>query len=63
MVDEGPAVPPPDGVAWQRMIKRASDDDVACLSEILDGIPGAWERVRVSIEQARRGDTLPLSEL
>lgn len=62
MVGEESAVPP-DGVAWQRMIKRALDGDVACLTEILDGIPGAWERAQVSIEQARRCETVPLSEL
>lgn len=33
------------------------------LTEILDGIPGAWERAQVSIEQAKRGETVPLSEL
>jgi hypothetical protein len=37
--------------------------DGARLTEILDGIPGAWERAQVSIEQARRGETVPLSEL
>jgi hypothetical protein len=29
----------------------------------LDGIPGAWEPAQESIEQARRGETVPLSEL
>lgn len=40
-----------------------ADPDGACLTEILDGIPGAWERAQVSIEQARRGEAVPLSEL
>lgn len=40
-----------------------ADPDGARLTEILDGIPGAWERAQVSIEQARRGETVPLSEL
>ena len=33
------------------------------LSAILDRIPGARERARESIEQARRGETIPLEEL
>lgn len=40
-----------------------ADPDASRITEILDGIPGAWERAQVSIEQARRGDTVPLSEL
>lgn len=36
---------------------------MARLTEILDGIAGAWERAQVSIEQARRGETVPLSDL
>lgn len=50
----------------QRLAKSTLDEaeaDGACLTEILDGIPGAWERAQVSIEQARRGETVPLSEL
>ena len=33
------------------------------LTAILDRIPGARERARESIEQARRGETIPLEEL
>jgi hypothetical protein len=40
-----------------------ADPDGTRLTELLDGIPGAWERAQVSIEQARRGETVPLSEL
>jgi hypothetical protein len=40
-----------------------ADPEAARITEILDGIPGAWERAQQSIEQARRGDTVPLSEL
>ena len=39
-----------------------ADPDAARITEILDGIPGAWERTQESIEQARRGETVPLSE-
>lgn len=40
-----------------------ADPDAARITEILDGIPGAWERAQESVEQARRGETAPLSEL
>ena len=40
-----------------------ADPDASRITEILDGIPGAWERAQQSIEQARRGETVPLSEL
>lgn len=40
-----------------------ADPDGVRVTEILDGIPGAWERAQVSIKQARRGETVPLSEL
>jgi hypothetical protein len=40
-----------------------ADPDASRITEILDGIPGAWERTQASIEQARRGETIPLSEL
>ncbi len=37
--------------------------DGARITEILDSIPGSWEAAQESIEQARRGETVPLSEL
>lgn len=40
-----------------------ADPDGARLSEILNRIPGAWERAQVSLEQARRGEAVPVSEL
>jgi hypothetical protein len=40
-----------------------ADPGASRITEILDGIPGAWERAQQSIEQARRGETVPLSEL
>jgi len=33
-----------------------ADPDASRITEILDGIPGAWERAQESIEQARRGE-------
>ncbi len=40
-----------------------ADPDAARITEILDGIPGAWERAQESMEQAKRGETVPLSKL
>ena len=40
-----------------------ADPDASRITEILDGIPGAWERTQESIEQIQRGETIPLSEL
>ena len=37
--------------------------DGARITEILDSIPGSRERAQESLEQARRGETVPLSEL
>jgi hypothetical protein len=37
--------------------------DGAQMTEILDSIPGAWERTQEGLEQARRGETIPLSDL
>jgi hypothetical protein len=33
------------------------------MAELLSRIPGAWERVDAGIEQARRGETIPLDQL
>jgi hypothetical protein len=33
------------------------------MTEILDSIPGAWERTQEGLEQARRGETIPLDDL
>ena len=40
-----------------------ADTDASRITEILDGIPRAWERAQASIEHARHGETVPLSEL
>jgi hypothetical protein len=40
-----------------------ANPDATRITKILEGIPGAWERAQESIEQARRGETVPLSEL
>ncbi|MBV8528975.1 MAG: hypothetical protein JOZ75_11720 [Candidatus Dormibacteraeota bacterium] len=31
--------------------------------EILDGIPGAWDRIALGVEQARQGQTIELDDL
>jgi hypothetical protein len=33
------------------------------ITEILDGIPGAWERTQEGLEQARRGEGVALDDL
>ena len=40
-----------------------ADPDASRITEILNGIPDTWERAQESIAQARRGETVPLSEL
>lgn len=40
-----------------------ADPEAQRITEILDSIPGAWERTQEGLEQARRGETVPLSEL
>jgi hypothetical protein len=40
-----------------------ADPDASRITEILKGIPGAWEQAQASVKQARCGETVPLSEL
>jgi hypothetical protein len=40
-----------------------ADPDGRKVTEILDAIPGAWDRAQLGLTQARRGDTIPLDEL
>ena len=40
-----------------------ADPDARNVAELLDGIPGAHERARLGLEQARSGQTIPLNEL
>jgi hypothetical protein len=54
-----------EGVLARSLLSSALDEadpDASRVAEILDGIPGAWELAQESIEQARRGETVPLSE-
>jgi len=40
-----------------------AESDASRIAEILEGIPGAWERAQESIEQTLRGETVPLSSI
>jgi hypothetical protein len=40
-----------------------ADPDARNVVELLDGIPGAYERAQVGLEQARSGQTVALDEL
>lgn len=37
--------------------------DGARVTEILDATPGAWERAQEAMEQVKRGEGIPLSDL
>ncbi|HEY2766669.1 MAG TPA: hypothetical protein VGI76_00320 [Solirubrobacteraceae bacterium] len=39
------------------------DPDARNLTSVLDGIPGAYERARLGLEQAQAGETISLDEL
>lgn len=40
-----------------------ADPDARNITELLDGIPGAYERAQLGAEQARRGETISIDEL
>ena len=40
-----------------------ADPDARNVVELLDGIPGAYERAQLGLEQARAGKTITLDEL
>ena len=40
-----------------------ADPDARNVAELLDGIPGAYERAQLGLEQARAGQTVLLDEL
>jgi hypothetical protein len=40
-----------------------ADPDARTVTEVLDAIPGAWERAVLGREQARAGDTQSLADL
>ena len=40
-----------------------ADPDARNVVELLDGIPGAYERAQLGLEQAKTGETVSLDEL
>jgi hypothetical protein len=40
-----------------------ADPDARQVTEVLDAIPGAWDRAQLGLEQARRGETTALDTL
>ena len=55
-----------EGTLARSLLSIALDDadlEAQRITDILDSIPGAWERTQEGLEQARRGDTVPLSDL
>lgn len=40
-----------------------ADPDARSIVAVLDGIPGAHERVQLGLERAQSGETIPLDEL
>jgi hypothetical protein len=55
-----------EGTLARSLLSTALDDvdpDASRITEILDGIPGAWERTQEGLAQARRGEGIPLDKL
>jgi hypothetical protein len=55
-----------EGTLARSLLSTALDDadpDTARITEILDAIPGAWERTREGLAQAARGEGTPLDGL
>jgi hypothetical protein len=40
-----------------------ADPDARNIAAVLDGIPGAYERARLGLQQGREGRTIPLDDL
>jgi hypothetical protein len=55
-----------EGTLARSLLSTALDDadpGAARITEILDTIPGAWERTQEGLAQATRGEGTPLDEL
>lgn len=55
-----------EGTLARSLLSTALDDadpDAARITEILDAIPGAWERTQEGLAQAARGEGTPLDDL
>ena len=54
------------GTVARSLLSSALDDadpDAGNVAELLDGIPGAYQRAQLGIAQANTGETVPLDEL
>ena len=54
-----------EGTLASSLLAQAIDDldpGAAGVVELLEGIPGAWERIEVGLKQARSGKTIPFGE-
>jgi hypothetical protein len=55
-----------EGTLARSLLSTALDDadlDAARITDILDAIPGAWQRTQDGLAQAARGEGTPLDEL
>jgi hypothetical protein len=55
-----------EGTLARSLLSQAIDEadiDARSIVEILDGIPGAFERAEVGIEEIRAGKGIPLDDL
>jgi hypothetical protein len=55
-----------EGTLARSLLATALDDadpDARRVTEILDAIPGAWERTQEGLAQAKRGEGIALDEL
>ena len=55
-----------EGTLARSLLSTALDDadpDARSVTEVLDAIPGAWERAQLGREQGRSGETRPLDDL
>lgn len=55
-----------EGTLARSLLSTALDDadpDARTVTEVLDAVPGAWERAQLGREHARAGDTQPLDDL
>jgi hypothetical protein len=55
-----------EGTLARSLLSKALDDadpDASRITEILDAIPGAWERMQEGLAQAARGEGIPLDKL
>jgi hypothetical protein len=55
-----------EGTLARSLLSRALDEidaDARHIVDVLDGVPGAYERAQLGLEQAQSGQTVPLEEL